>query len=118
MAMTEELEEIDPVTGQALESTALSQAASCAPPAVQLLIACCCILPPRLAVDVVIRKRFNILDLHGRESVTAGGFKWAYRQAAPASAAKETPLLLLHGLGSSSYSYRYTPAVCKTRLPM
>ena len=28
-AMTEELEEIDPVTGMPLESTALAQAASC-----------------------------------------------------------------------------------------
>ena len=99
------------MTGQALESTALSQAASCAPPAASLYIACCGILPAGHAVDVVIRMRYDILGLHGRESVTAGGFRWAYRHAAPASDAKEMPVLLLHGLGSSSYSYRYAPAV-------
>jgi hypothetical protein len=43
-------------------------------------------------------------------SVDVGGVKWAYRKSEPA-AAKATPdkipVLLLHGLGSSSWSYRY-----------
>ena len=95
------------MTGQALESTTLSQAASCAPQAINLLIGFRCILlPPKHSVLKDILHRSDNLVLYDRESVKAGGFKWAYRHAAPASDAKETPVLLLHGLGSSSYSYR------------
>ena len=43
------------------------------------------------------------------ERVEAGGYTWAYRRAAanPATATPDKmPILCLHGLGSSSYSYR------------
>lgn len=43
-------------------------------------------------------------------SVDVGGVKWAYRKSEPAAAKTspdKLPVLLLHGLGSSSWSYRY-----------
>jgi hypothetical protein len=44
-----------------------------------------------------------------RFTVDAGGVTWAYRKSEPAEAKADPakpPVLLLHGLGSSSYSYR------------
>jgi alpha/beta hydrolase fold len=43
-----------------------------------------------------------------RFSVQADGLRWAYRQAesADGNGGTTTPVLLLHGIGSSSYSYR------------
>lgn len=54
-----------------------------------------------------------------RESLQAGGFTWAYRRAEAtldAGGAPKTPLLLLHGLGSASYSYRHAAGGCALAL--
>eukprot|EP01024_Parvocaulis_polyphysoides_P032869 TRINITY_DN29357_c0_g1_i1.p1 TRINITY_DN29357_c0_g1~~TRINITY_DN29357_c0_g1_i1.p1 ORF type:complete len:208 (-),score=17.43 TRINITY_DN29357_c0_g1_i1:34-657(-) len=40
-----------------------------------------------------------------KQSVTVGGLKWAYRKS-DAKNSSNPPILMLHGIGSSSYSYR------------
>lgn len=68
------MDEVDPVTGEVLDSAARAPSAS--------------------------------------ESVTAGGLTWAYRKGETDEAAAVgvdcPPVVLLHGLGGSSYSYRVT----------
>ena len=51
------------------------------------------------------------LAIEAAEQVQAGGLTWAYRHfradaAAAAAGGPKVPVLCLHGLGSSSYSYR------------
>lgn len=65
------LEEIDPMTGEVIDGTAMAFEAS--------------------------------------ERIEAGGFTWAYRKAAvkaDAATPDKLPVLMLHGVGSCSYTYR------------
>jgi pimeloyl-ACP methyl ester carboxylesterase len=51
-----------------------------------------------------------VLNKAAGYSVEVRGVKWAYRKSDPPEAkasADKLPVLLLHGLGSSSWSYRY-----------
>lgn len=48
------------------------------------------------------------MNLFHSDTVEAGGLKWAFRQskADDGSKAGKPTILLLHGIGSNSYSYR------------
>lgn len=53
--------------------------------------------------------RTSVLNKAAGYSVDVGRVKWAYRKSDPAEAKAspdKLPVLLLHGLGSSSWSYR------------
>ncbi len=52
----------------------------------------------------------NLVDELCRESITANDLKWAYRtnlEDAKDLDKHKRPVLLLHGIGSASFSYRY-----------
>eukprot|EP01023_Acetabularia_acetabulum_P026207 TRINITY_DN2492_c0_g2_i2.p1 TRINITY_DN2492_c0_g2~~TRINITY_DN2492_c0_g2_i2.p1 ORF type:complete len:390 (+),score=79.83 TRINITY_DN2492_c0_g2_i2:77-1171(+) len=50
---------------------------------------------------------FTAFPPYPQQSVSAGGLKWAYRQTAAKNVeAVQPPVVMLHGIGSSSYSYR------------
>eukprot|EP00775_Hariotina_reticulata_P012653 gene12653-12780_t len=56
----------------------------------------------------------SVINKAAGYTVDAGGVAWAYRKSTPAKETADTAkreVLLLHGLGSSSYSYRSTLAM-------
>ena len=63
------------------------------------------------------------LTLPRRSSLQAGGLKWAYRRTEPDTAkatpgqVSKLPVLLLHGLGSTSYCYRCVGDLDQTLAP-
>lgn len=55
-----------------------------------------------------------------RDNVTASGIRWAYRRNMEESKdldKDKRPVLLLHGLGSASFSYRQFPPLADDNLP-
>lgn len=57
--------------------------------------------------------RTSVLNKAAGFSVDVGGVKWAYRKSDPAegkASPDKLPVLLIHGLGSSSWSYRCATA--------
>ena len=98
---TVELEDIDPLTGAVLTpvrskvpkyegSQSVDWARDTAPSVVYIVLHIC------------------------RENVTANGIRWAYRsnmEEAKDLDKDKRPVLLLHGLGSASFSYRQVPSL-------
>ena len=50
----------------------------------------------------------DVADFSCRETLDVGGITWAYRtgEVDEAQSVSASPVLFLHGVGSSSYSYR------------
>jgi len=56
-----------------------------------------------------VLSRTSVLNKAAGYSVDVAGVNWAYRKSEPAegkTSPDKLPVLLLHGLGSSSWSYR------------